>query len=165
MSYLRNNKVLLLVIAVLLLTNIGLMYFSFWKKHPAERKSMREDIRVKLISEVGLDSAQIKAYDTLRKAHFESIKPMFTELRTAKDSLFKIIHQPGVSDSSITLFSTGIFEKQQAIDLKIHRYFRSLREMCTDQQKPKLDSFLVNMASRMSWGNRRGPNTEMKSKK
>ena len=38
MSYLRNHKLLLLVVSVLLIANIGLLYFYVFKKpeHPAK---------------------------------------------------------------------------------------------------------------------------------
>jgi Spy/CpxP family protein refolding chaperone len=157
MSYLKNHKLLLLIIGVLLLANISLLWFYVWKKPQTPSGPPRVAARERLIKEVGFTNLQVATYDSIRKIHYDGIGPMFENLRHSKDSLFKLMHQPMVDDSLIGLQSADVFEKQKAIDLKMHRYFRSIRDLCTDDQKPKMDSFLVNLAKRMSGGNRRGP--------
>ena len=168
MSYLRNNKALLLIIAVLLLTNIGVLYFNVWNKRPAmhrpSEKEMRERIKMQLKSEVGFSNEQLATYDSLRTKHFDSMKPLFEELKSAKDSFFNLVHQSNVSDSLITIYSAHASKKQQAIDLKMVRYFRSLKELCTDEQKPRMDSFLQNVTKRMSGGGHRGPGPDKNKK-
>jgi hypothetical protein len=165
MSYLKNHKLLLLVIGVLLAANIGLIWLYVFNKPEPPRRESWENIRTKFINEIGLTGEQVKIYDSLRNQHYESIGPRFKELRETRDSLFKLIHQSSVNDSFISSLSAAVFEKQQAIDLKIHRYFQSLKNLCTDEQKPKLDSFLNNMANRKPWGSHRGPGPEKKENK
>ena len=165
MSYLRNHKLLLVVISVLLLANIALLWLYVFSKPETPRRGTPEDFRTKFINEIGFTAEQVTTYDYLRNLHYESIGPMFKSLRETRDSLFKLIHQSSLNDSVISALSAVVFEKQQAIDLKIHRYFRSLRDLCTDEQKPTLDSFLNNMASRRPWGKHRGPGPDKKEKK
>ena len=157
MSYLRNHKLLLLVIGVLLLANISLLWFYVWKKPEAPAKPQRIAPRERLINEIGFTDQQITVYDSIRNIHYDGIVPMFENLRHSKDSLIKLMHLPLTDDSLIGLQSADICEKQQAIDLKIHRYFRSLSDLCTEEQKPKMDSFLQKLAKHMSGMNRRGP--------
>jgi Spy/CpxP family protein refolding chaperone len=165
MSYLRNNKLLLLVIGVLLVANISLLWFYVWKKpektvtkRPTERASDR------LKREIGFTTQQATTYDSIREHHYSSIRPMFEDLRASRDSLFKLMHQPLVDDSLIALQSEIVYEKQKAIDLKMHRYFRSLRDLGTEEQKPRIDSFLNNLAKKMANGRRWGAG-EKKDKK
>jgi Spy/CpxP family protein refolding chaperone len=155
MSYIKNNKVLLLIIAVLLLTNIGLLYFQVWKKHYPSHKSMKEQVMMKLENDVGFSKQQLTKYDSMRTKHFESMKPMFDELNAAKDSFFGLMLQPQVTDSVIWQYSSRISEKQQAIDIKMLRYFWSIKEISTREQRPKMDSFLQNITKRMSGGSHR----------
>jgi periplasmic protein CpxP/Spy len=165
MSYLKNNKLLLLIIGVLLVANISLLWFYVWKK--PEGKGQRppmENASTRLKREVGFSDQQAAIYDSIREQHYSSIRPMFEELRTSRDSLFKLMHQPQVEDSLIALQSETVYEKQKAIDLKMHRYFRSLRDLCTEDQKPKIDSFLTNLSKKMSTGRRWGGG-EKKDKK
>lgn len=157
MSYLKNYKVLLLIIVALILTNIGLLYFYKWKKHSRPHQSMKEQVMTKLEKEVGFSKEQLAAYDSIRTKHFDSMGPMFEELKAAKDSFFTLIQQPHQSDSVIGIYTARINEKQQAIDTKMLRYFWSLKEISTEEQRPKMDSFLQNITKRMSGGGRRGP--------
>ena len=165
MSFLRNNKLLLLIIGVLLVANIGLLWFYVWKKpNKAKPRTEMERPSDRLKREIGFSIQQATAYDSLREQHYSSIRPMFEDLRISRDSLFKLMHQPMVDDSLIAMQSEVVYEKQKAIDLKMHRYFRSVRDLCSEEQKPKMDSFLNNLAKKMSNGRRWGGG-EKKDKK
>lgn len=157
MSYLRNNKVLLLIIAVLIVTNIVVLYFHFWKSHAPQHRSMKEVVMEKLEKEVGFSKQQLATYDSIRTTHFKSMEPMFEELKTAKENFFKLVSQPGVADSVLNNYSSAVSNIQQAIDTKMLRYFWSLKDICTEEQKSKMDSFLINITKRMAGGGRRGP--------
>ena len=156
MSYLRNHKLLLLVISVLLISNIGLLWFYVWNKPKSVGPPKPPPVNIQMINEVGFDEQQVAIYDSLRKDHYETIGPMFKDLRHERDSLFKLMHQPELPDSLIEMQSGIVYKKQQAIDLKMHRYFRSVRDICTEEQKPKMDTFLVNLAKKMNSGRRWG---------
>jgi hypothetical protein len=158
MSYLRNNKLLLLVIGVLLVANIWLLWSYVWKKSNTvdPRKPLNEKASDRLKREIGFNNPQSVLYDTLRQHHYNTIRPMFEDLNASRDSLFKLMHQPMVADSLIAIQSEVVYEKQKAIDIKMHRYFRSLRDLCTEEQKPKMDSFLTNLGKKMAGGRRWG---------
>ena len=157
MSYLKNNKVLLLIIAILIVTNIGLLYFNAWKKPRLQHKSMKEVVMEKLEKEVGFTKQQLAIYDSIRTNHFKSMEPMFKELSMAKEDFFKLVNHPAVPDSVVYSYSSAISNKQQAIDSKMLRYFWSLKDICTEEQKPRMDSFLLNITKRMAGGGQRGP--------
>ena len=156
MSYLRNNKLLFLIIGVLLVANIGLLWFYVWNKPGKPSKPIIEKPSDRLKREIGFTNPQSVLYDTLREHHYKSIRPMFEDLNTSRDSLFKLMHQPMVDDSLIAFQSEVVYEKQKAIDIKMHKYFRSLRDLCTEEQKPKMDSFLTNLGKKMAGGRRWG---------
>ena len=156
MSYLRNNKLLLLIIGVLLVANVWLLWSYVWKKPGDKPKMLMEPPSTRLKREIGFNDQQVAIYDSLREKHYSNIRPMFEELKTSRDSLFKLMHQPQVADSLIAMQSETVYEKQKAIDLKMHQYFRSLRDLCSEEQKPKMDSFLANLAKKMAGGRRWG---------
>ena len=116
----------------------------------------------RLKREIGFNDQQSTLYDSLREQHYRGIRPMFEDLNSSRDSLFKLMHQPLVADSVIGLQSEIVYEKQKAIDIKMHRYFRSLRDLCTEEQKPKMDSFLTNLAKKMAGGRRWGGDKKVK---
>lgn len=161
MSYLRNHKLLLAIIGVLLLANIVLLYLLAFR-HPHgyrySEKEMRENAKARVKKEVGLSDAQLMQYDSLRNHQFNTMRPLFEDLLKAKEDFFKLIYQEGVSDSLLLKKAAVIGEKQQAIDLKTFRYFQSVRALCTQEQKPKMDSFIQQIVKRIiNPGGRRGP--------
>jgi hypothetical protein len=166
MSYFKNYKLLLLVIIALFITNIGLLYFYVWKKKYTPHKSMKEQVLSRLENEVGFNKQQLAAYDSMRTKHFESIGPMFEELRLAKDSFFRLIHEPQINDSIIDQMSVKIRAKQKLIDIKMLKYFRLTKNLCTPEQLPKMDSFLQSFTRKMYGGGgnrgRSGPNQPKK---
>lgn len=168
MSYLRNHKLLLAIIGVLLLANIVLVYLlAFHHSHPPRflEKDMRQKARERVQKEVGLNEKQIALYDSLRTRQFETMRPLFEELIKAKENFFNLLYQDGISDSLIFRQAAIIGEKQQAIDLKTFRYFQSIRALCTEEQKPKMDTFIQQIVKRIISGGRRGPTPERKENK
>ena len=83
MSYLRNHKLLLLIIGVLLVANIALLYlyvFNKEKKQPHRQlteREMRDKAKQKIMDEVGFTADQATVYDSLRNQQFKVMKPLF----------------------------------------------------------------------------------------
>ena len=153
MSYLRNHKLLLLIISVLLIANIGLLYFFVFNKAQKPHRSTGDEMRKiaieKVKNEVGLSDEQASQYDSLRTNQFKNMKPLFEDLTKSKEEFFSLIYQQGVSDSAITAYASKIGEKQMSLDLSTFRYFQSIKELCTEEQKPKMDSFIKQIVRRI----------------
>ena len=163
MTYFKNNKVLLLVIAALILVNLGLLYYGFIDrddKHvsrtPPSRTDMLNRTKEKLRKDVGFSEDQIKQYEQLRTTHFDSLDPKFEELGKAKENFLNLLFQSNVSDSAISAASEKICAQQKSIDEQMLRHFISVRQLATEDQRPKMDSFLQKITKRMS-GRGRGP--------
>jgi hypothetical protein len=155
MSYLRNHKLLLLIISVLLLANIGLLFFVFNRPHRPHRMTDAEIKKMALHrvkNEVGLDDRQLALYDSLRTGQFKNMKPLFEELAKSKEEFFKLLYQQNVSDSVISQYAEIIGEKQEAIDLTTYSYFQSLKNICTPEQQVKMDSFIQQIVKRIISG-------------
>ena len=160
MRYLRNNKILLMIIGTLLIVNIGLLYYGVWgHRRGSHEKSinMRDRMKMKLEKEVGFSKDQLAKYDEMRTKNRDSLEPLFEELHIAKENFFSLMYLSDAPDSVINLYSDRVCGKQQAIDLKIIKHFRSLKALATEEQKPKMDSFLQSITQRMAGGGRRGP--------
>ena len=153
MSYLRNNKVLLLITSVLLIANICLLYFFVFNKPEHDRKMNPDEMRKmaieKVKNEVGLNDEQAVAYDSLRSQQFRKMKPLFKDLTKSKEDFFALIYQKGISDSVLNSYSSKIGEKQMELDISTFHYFQSIKALCTDEQKPKMDSFITQVVKRI----------------
>jgi Spy/CpxP family protein refolding chaperone len=155
MSYLRNNKLLLLIIGVLLVANFALLYlFVFNKPESPHRNPPTPDERhamaiKKVKEEVGFNDQQANVYDSLRDNQFKNMKPLFQDVTRSKEEFFSLIYKEGVSDSAINAYASKIGEKQMALDLSTFRYFQSIKALCTEEQKPKMDSFITQIVKRI----------------
>lgn len=164
MNYFKNNKVLLLIIAALIILNLCLLYFGFIgvEKHPTfkgmpSRADMIKRTEEKLKNEVGFTDDQIKKYEQLRMSHGDSLDIKLEQLGKLKENFLNLIYQPNVTDSMINAEGEKVCEKQKSIDEQMLRHFMSLRQLATDEQRPKMDSFLQKITKRMSGRGRMGP--------
>jgi periplasmic protein CpxP/Spy len=153
MTYLRNNKVLVFIIAILLLSNIAMLYFYLNKKNCEDNNkqkpfSAREWMADKLKNEVGFNDSQVAKYKELSGKHKENMKPLFEDIRLAKDSLYKLL-KTEPSDSLINHYLAAIGDKQEAIDQKIFNHFQNLKHICTPDQQPKYDSIIQDVIKGM----------------
>jgi hypothetical protein len=156
MTYIKNNKVLVFIIAILLLSNIALLYFftrtrkecnSPEKKE--QKKSFREQMADRLKNEVGFTEAQVQQYNEMSEKHKETMKPLFEDLTNAKDSLYKQLMQTKPSDSLVTYYLGMIGEKQKIVDQRIFNHFFTLKQICTEDQRPKYDTVMQRVIKGM----------------
>jgi len=153
MSYIKNNRVLLLITSVLLIANFGLLYYFVFNKpsHPDKISSdeMHRRSIEKVKKEVGLNNEQAILYDSLRTQQFRNMKPLFNDLTKSKEDFFSLIYQQSLSDSVLNSYASKIGEKQMALDISTFHYFQSIKALCTDEQKPKMDSFITQVVKRI----------------
>lgn len=164
MSYLRNHKLLLLIIGVLLVANIGLLYFSVLNKPKKTAHKPPLDPIQKVQQEVGFNEEQAALYDSLRTNQFKNMKPLFEDVRESKKEFFALIYKEGVSDSAINAYASRIGEKQMALDLSTFHYFQSIKALCNEEQKPRMDSFINQIVKRIIYNGSRRP-ADKKEKK
>jgi hypothetical protein len=149
MSYLRNHKLLLLIIGILLVANIALLY-SFISNRPSHpSKVTTVDPIQKVKEEVGLNDDQAVLYDSLRTQQFKNMKPLSKEIRKSKEEFFSLIYQQGVSDSVLNAYASRIGEKQMELDISTFHYFQSIKALCNEEQKPKMDTFIKQIVKRI----------------
>ncbi len=152
MSSGKTNKRLLIIIAVLLITNIGVFgYFLWFKKGDHENKTGRSKngISETLKKDAGFSDEQVAKYKELKDKQRQTIRPMFDRMRELKDSLFVLIGSQDQNDSLINAIANKIADQQKTIDLQTYNYFRTLRSLCMPEQLPKYDSIVINMLKGM----------------
>jgi len=149
-----RNRNLLIIIGVLLLTNIAvLVYFLGQKKStkPVTSHSEKDKngIAEMLQKEVGFNDEQTAQYKQLKEKQRETIKPMYDDMRKAKDSLFRLLSYPETNDSLLNKMADAIAQKQKALDLQTFNHFKRVRTLCTPEQQPKYDSMVLRMFRKM----------------
>ncbi|RYY61817.1 MAG: periplasmic heavy metal sensor [Chitinophagaceae bacterium] len=143
-----SNKILLLIIAVLLLTNIAvLVYFLGYRQDGEEMKSKGATELLK--EQVGFSQEQLDRYKQLRDQQRETIRPMYERMRNTKDSLFRLLSDTAVSDGRLDDITGNIGSQQKSLDLLTFRHFSELRKICRPEQRVAYDSMVVQLFRRM----------------
>jgi periplasmic protein CpxP/Spy len=158
----RNNKALILLVAILLLTNIGvLVYFLNFKKparsgQPKERKSVIEYVQ----NQIGFSEQQTAQFKQLHESHVDSLKLLGEEIRKAKTAFFNLLQQPNTPDSSVRAAAERVGKMQEAFEMNNFRHFEKVRALCADpQQQSKFDSMVTRMVNR-PFGKRGPPRSD-----
>lgn len=152
MSTTSRNKNLIFIIAVLLLTNIAVLGYFLWFKKPVQKQhTERRGMMIEALQkEVGFTENQMEEYKKLKDLQKETVRPMFDEMRKAKEGLFRLIADSTVSDSAIQAAGNAIAQQQKALDLETLNHFKKVRLLCsTDEQRTKYDSAVLQMFRKM----------------
>jgi hypothetical protein len=150
-----RNRNLLIIIGVLLITNIAVLVYFLGQKKPEKTAAVqhtereRPGISETLQKEVGFTDEQTARYKVLKDKQRETIKPMYDDMRKAKDSLFRLLSYPETPDSLLNKVCDAIAEKQKALDLQTFYHFKRVRSLCTPDQLPKYDSMILRMVRKM----------------
>lgn len=161
-----NNKMLLFIVAILLLTNIAMLFYIFASREPVKRsphgERQRSPVTEFLQKDIGFTQEQMKAFDNTRLKHRQTMRPLFEDIKKAKLQFYGYLTNAEVSDSILDVTASIIGEKQKLLDMQTFRNFKEIRALCTPEQQLKYDSLIVNEISRMWFPSRKGNNRPQK---
>ena len=155
-----KNKSLVSIIVFLLLTNIAMLIFFLFLSSTTGRGHGRDENFMPgiLQKQVGFNDNQINAYKKVKEEQMHKMKPLFEDVRTAKDNFYKLL-PTNPSDSSLNASAAIIGQKQMALDIQMFQNLKSIRNLCTPEQVPKFDSSIKFVVARMT-GRGRKPGGE-----
>lgn len=148
----KNTRSLIAIIVFLLLSNIALLVFFllFDKPEKTNRSRDRNGIHEFLKKDIGFDQKQLDAYQQLRDEHVKQIKPLFDDIRSAKDSFYALLYFDQPSDSAIKTMSSNIGEKQVMLDREVFTHFKNVRLLNRPEQLPKFDSLFKKVIEKIT---------------
>lgn len=146
MSTLTRSKWFLVSFAILLVTNIVLLYLVFRK--PAQPAEKRIGPSAQMIRDLDLDSTQQKLFRQQKDSFFKDMKPLWEDIRRSKYELYQLLGDSTVSDTMIARFAGVIGEKTSTSEIKQYMHFRYLRTLCTPQQQQKFDTLIPQLMSK-----------------
>jgi Spy/CpxP family protein refolding chaperone len=155
----KKNKALIFIIIFLLITNIAMLIFFVVLRNPGNKKYSNRDqngMSTLLQKEVGFSKEQLDQYQALRTKQRQNIKPLFNEVRKAKENFYGLIYSPSVSDSLLIADADSIAQTQKKLDLQMFHHFKMVRNICTPDQLQKFDSTIKKVVARMTGRSGRG---------
>jgi hypothetical protein len=151
MKQFTQNRFLVLLVAFLLIANLGLMLYFFVFKGGDEQRNRPPRVSDFVQKELGFNPDQTTKFQQLRDEHREAIKPVVEDMKKLKDSLYNLLQKPRVDDSAAAVMADKIGERQQQWELMIFHHFQKVRAICDSSQLPKFDSLVHRMINRGPW--------------
>ncbi len=130
---LNSNKIFIVVIALLLLSNIATLTMLFWGKKP-QQDDRRNAMRNYLIKDVRFNDTQLAKYDSIKTVWKEEAKTFFDSLKVSKQANLKAIGKMGFSDSSIQEAAIKAANTQQMMEANMLQHLKYIRNLCTKEQ-------------------------------
>lgn len=144
-----KNKILLIIIGFLLITNIAMLIFFVLPSENEQRRHHHNSFADALKEKVQFTDSQFVQYQQRRQVQKKINREQFRKLRNAKEDFFSLLNFPGASDSLIQSKADSIGLQQKKLDLSMYKYFQDLRKIATHQQLNAFDTAAQKALHRM----------------
>ncbi len=148
-----KNKILLLIIGMLLLTNMILLGFLFYGKNNPEKKdwpNRQEKVIDYLKNEVGFTAQQLKQYEILSNKHQTEIRQLFDSMPSKRKLALQALSAASFSDTAIIETAATINALQQTSSVKMIQHLKEIRKLCTDEQQARFDTGFYKIVGKRS---------------
>jgi periplasmic protein CpxP/Spy len=150
-----RQRWLLVLVAILFLTNIATLSI-IWFKKPSPHNPMNDPAKKEkrmgqfMVDQMKFDTVQAAAYWKLRDSLVTIQRPVMDSIRNAKKSFFDLLNQPNATDSMLAARSNEIAYFQKRLDQLTFRHFQKVRALCRPDQLQKFDTVIKEIVNRMT---------------
>jgi hypothetical protein len=150
-----RQKWLLVLVAILFLTNIATLSI-IWVKKPGKNQSSNNPEKKEkrmgqfMVDQLKFDTVQAAAYWKLRDSLMTLQRPLMDSIRTAKLRYYDLLNDPHVNDSMLHTRSNEVTALQKKLDLITFHHFQEVRSLCRPDQLQKLDTVVKEIVNRMT---------------
>jgi Spy/CpxP family protein refolding chaperone len=145
MNFTNKNKIFSTVIILLLIINTATVTFLLLKKDrhlPPPHQQMGNAFEF-LVKELNMDSSQKNQYQLLKVKHKEAVDIYREQLKSTKNSLFKLLENAGVMDTSVQKYLNAVALINRQIDEITFSHFKQVRTICNPDQQKKFDKVII----------------------
>ena len=132
MNTIKKYKVLVSIIIFLLITNFALLFFFMISNKPADkrpREHAESGLYNSLQKEVGFSKEQLNKYQELRTLQRKHVRPLFDEVRKAKQDFYGLLYVENISDSLVNADADSIASTQKKLDMEVYEHFKMIRNI------------------------------------
>jgi hypothetical protein len=138
---------MLFLVIILVASNILLGYLLMQSgNQPVEKKKKANDVSA-WYTEVGLEQNQIDTFKILKEEYFKDMKPLWSDIRLLKDSLYRQLEK-SPEDSSAQNILLMISKKNLEVESRTYLHFTKLRKFCTPAQQARFDTIIPKLINR-----------------
>lgn len=138
---------MLFLVIILVASNILLGYLLMRSgNQPVVKKRKGNDVSA-WYAEVGLEQEQIDTFKILKEEYFKDMKPLWSDIRQLKDSLYNQLDK-SIEDSTAQNILSMISKKNLEADSRTYLHFTKLRRFCTPAQQARFDTIIPKLVNR-----------------
>jgi Spy/CpxP family protein refolding chaperone len=151
-----RQRWLLVLVAILLLTNIATLSIYWFKKPnhdggPGHEPGTREKRMGQfMVDQMKFDTIQEASYWKLRDSMISTQRPVMDSIRDAKKRFFDLLNQSNPTDSALITRSNEVAELQKKLDLATFHHFQNVRALCRPDQLQQFDTVIKEIVNRMT---------------
>lgn len=152
-----QQKWLLWLVVILLLTNILTLSFYWLKEKPGHGPAPTQADKEKrmgqfMVNELKFTPDQEAIYWKLRDTLIMAQRPVMDSIRSSKKRYFDLLKmQHGAEyDSLILARGNAVTTLQRQLDLITMHHFEKVRALCTEEQLVKFDTVIAEIVNRMT---------------
>jgi periplasmic protein CpxP/Spy len=145
-------KLLTAAVAGLLLINLGLVAFLFFRKppHPPQGRGRIENEGPKkiIIEKLHFDKEQTAQYEALITEHRVSIKSLRDSISAEKNNLYQLLAGKNEAGKDSLIIHLGSL--QQQIELAHYKHFDAIKKLCRPNQLDDFNKLTKDLADYFS---------------
>jgi hypothetical protein len=138
---------MLFLVIILVASNVLLGYLLMQSSNQTIQKKRKGNDVSAWYAEVGLEQEQIDTFKILKEEYFKDMKPLWSDIRQLKDSLYLRLDK-GVDDSTSQNILLMISKKNLEADKRTYLHFTKLRKFCTPTQQARFDTIIPKLINR-----------------
>ena len=138
-----SKKTLTIGLITMVVINVVLIILLIWQS--AGHDPRHRHPSGMLVKQLDFSEDQIKQFDQLRSTHFSRVDPKMERIGNLKRAL---MNAPDSTEARKLTKEIGDLEGQ--IDYLTYEHFTRVREMCSPEQKEKMDEIKRRMSERMN---------------
>ncbi|MDI9309494.1 MAG: hypothetical protein QM535_04710 [Limnohabitans sp.] len=127
----KKNTFYYTVIIILVLINIGTLYFSHDKKRILPREI--------IIEKLDFDSKQIIEYDKIIKEHQKNIRSLDDSIHTTKEKLYALLTRDSINPVEKQNLISKISKFQNEVENTHFNHFLEIKKICKNNQINKFN--------------------------
>lgn len=147
-----KTKLLTVCVAILALLNAGTLFYLFRSQKSTRPQPVEkgEGPAAYMIEQLKLDAQQQAEFKKLRDEHQGIIRPAREEDKKLHQAYFALVKTGKPAGAEADSILSLMAAQRRIMETATFTHFQKLRNLCTNEQKPRLDALIDELAMRIS---------------
>lgn len=133
-----KKNLLLYVLLVFLIVVNGFFLFNYLgTSDKTENRNRPKGPANFIVKELNFNDEQMLQFERVNRKHHHEMRRISDDIKQLKDALFNKISEVSINENAIDSITTLIGEKVKEKDIEAFYHFKSIQELCNDEQKEK----------------------------